>query len=590
MAAQATIAIDADTRDAIKNVERMASRFKRSFTEIDSALSIVGKAWGAVSGAVGAFVDITKESIKLAGIQEAAERDLAAALGLQGAATAENINRINAFNSSMQQRLGYGDEELLQLQKTLLAMGVHVDKLEEATKGTLALGRVMGGDLKDKAKVVAKALGGQAGALKEYGISAVDAADAQAKLNEMFKLAEIQAGSAAVQLDIMRANAGDMQESLGFAFTRSEAFTESIKFLGSVAAEVATFFASSDGFAIVNDVIKEILRSTSTLLDAFLGARKAATRFMDDLRMGWAKVKSFFTGEPTVIMEPITRADEASKALYQRLEDIADRLRGLSMRDFGEVKAPSFGEGPQAPGKDKPTESPQEKDARGFKKLEGVIKQYGSTRISVTKAIRKEEESASAMFQKELNQQVSAIMESGFVNAFAGIGEAIGGGFKDIGEVLKSAFGDMIKNLGMMLIQMGTAALIGGALGTVVPFLAPLTGGPAGAAAGAAAIAGGIAMVALGSAIGGTGGGAGTRARTNASTGGAPTRQTTPADRGGLPSGAGRFGDSLGGGNTTVNVNFSRGMVVGGKQEVARFITDHVRQGTQLSGSGRGGN
>ena len=68
-------------------------------------------------------------------------------------------------------------------------------------------------------------------------------------------------------------------------------------------------------------------------------------------------------------------------------------------------------------------------------------------------------------------------------------------------EAAGKLFGGMIKQLGHMLIQMGSAALVTSAL-SLIPIFQPFVGAPGmSAAAGAAALAGGVALVAAGAAI-----------------------------------------------------------------------------------------
>lgn len=79
---------------------------------------------------------------------------------------------------------------------------------------------------------------------------------------------------------------------------------------------------------------------------------------------------------------------------------------------------------------------------------------------------------------------------------------AIASGTMDAGQALAKFVGDTIRNLGTLLVQLGTAALLANAL-SAIPIFAGLVGPPGvGAGVAAAAIAGGAALVAVGSAIG----------------------------------------------------------------------------------------
>jgi hypothetical protein len=113
---------------------------------------------------------------------------------------------------------------------------------------------------------------------------------------------------------------------------------------------------------------------------------------------------------------------------------------------------------------------------------------------------------------KQWNESISNTISAGLSDAFSGIGNAIGEALATGGNVIKavgqSIIGSLSKflgNMGKLLIEYGTLAVIKGKLD-----LAILTGGPVAIGAGIAAIAVGIALTAASSALGnlaGSGGG-----------------------------------------------------------------------------------
>lgn len=612
MAAQATIAIDADTRDAIRNIERMTSKFKRSFVEIDAAISLLGTAFDAATSAIGSFVAIGKEAVDLANIQEAAERKLVSALQLQGAATEGNIKRINAFNSAMQQRLGYGDEELLQLQSTLLAMNVHNSNLEDATRGALALSAVLGGDLSSNARIVAKALGGDVAVLKRYGIVAKDAEDAQKKLNELFAVAEGQAGSAAVKMKVLGANVGDFKEELGFAITKSEGFKMALDISNEAVTSFIELFSGEDGVAIVNDVVQTIAGSMSILIDFIIIATKKYTDFTFAIQAGLSRLG---LANSPVRMESLDETGKtAADRLNERLERLSGRLRDLAdARNLGGSGRGSslFGgkRPPPAPDQEALVGVPEALDRKpvddfsmkSLKQKEDAalvdarVEQFKREQKAYRdhmKEMRDLENNRFAELSAHLEKSAGMVLHGGLADAFVGLGEAIADGSKGLNQIMGQVFGGVLKAMGQLLIQVGSAGILAGTLGTVIPFFKTLTGGELGIAAGAAAVAGGTAMVALGSAMGGTGGTGGTATRTNARTGGAAPRVQTSSStaRLGTPASAGDFvNSSAPKGDTIINVNFGKGMVVGSKREIARFIAESLGDANVVSAKGRGG-
>lgn len=95
-------------------------------------------------------------------------------------------------------------------------------------------------------------------------------------------------------------------------------------------------------------------------------------------------------------------------------------------------------------------------------------------------------------------QSMAQVVASGLADTVI----AIASGTMDAGQALAKFVGDTIRNLGTLLVQLGTAALLANAL-SVIPIFAGLVGPPGvGVGVAAAAIAGGAALVAVGSAIG----------------------------------------------------------------------------------------
>jgi hypothetical protein len=138
--------------------------------------------------------------------------------------------------------------------------------------------------------------------------------------------------------------------------------------------------------------------------------------------------------------------------------------------------------------------------------------------------------------------------------------------------------GGIIKQLGTMAIQVGTAALLMAPL-ALIPGLGWLIGGPQNAplvaAAGAALVVGGAGMVALGASMGGgsaRGGATVPRAGGAAGAGG-----TQPRGFDVLPRGFGGMGrDMAAAPSYTVNVSFG---VVGDERRAARMIRDVLERG-----------
>jgi len=136
-------------------------------------------------------------------------------------------------------------------------------------------------------------------------------------------------------------------------------------------------------------------------------------------------------------------------------------------------------------------------------------------------------------------------------------------------DVLEALAGSVISGFGAMLVQLGTAAVAAGGVGTVVPFLAPMTGGPAGIAAGLAAITAGGAMMAIGGAMGGGG-------RSDAAAPPSTATSSSGGSRGGgWVQGPITFGVQAGPATRIVNVHVSA-LAAGSPSELGRTIKGYV--------------
>jgi hypothetical protein len=188
--------------------------------------------------------------------------------------------------------------------------------------------------------------------------------------------------------------------------------------------------------------------------------------------------------------------------------------------------------------------------------------------------MEKLDERNAAVLQKtqehvELMKSVANQSASIMGNQIAGMVTAVVTGDKSMGEALRSFVGGIVTNLGMMLIQMGSAAVALNLL-SVVPVLGKLVGAPGmGVGAGLAAIGIGAGMVALGSAMGGSRG-AGSAAATPSSSGG-PSSMGDPFPRGFSESASTAAAPSY-------NVSVSFG-VVGDERRAARMIRDVLERG-----------
>jgi len=174
----------------------------------------------------------------------------------------------------------------------------------------------------------------------------------------------------------------------------------------------------------------------------------------------------------------------------------------------------------------------------------------------------------------QLNEDANNIITGSIASTFSNLGSVIGDALSSGGNVLSAVgatilqgLGSFLSNMGKMLIEYGTLAVIKGKLD-----LAILAGGPLAIVAGLAAIGVGVALSAAGSAIGnfsagGSGGGKGVSFR------GSSSNETKGSNNKG-----GNFGASSGGGFQNVVFQIEGTKLIG-------VISNTLRQNRALGGS-----
>jgi len=196
-----------------------AKKTKRGLKSVDSGLKSLGKsalmaggAFFAASGIIRGF----KESIRLAGIQEQAEKRLEVALGKTSRAL---LNQASA----LQKMTTFGDEAIIGVQASIAAFIDNEEQIKKATAATLDIAVAMGMDLKSAGDLIAKTLGSSTNALSRYGIEVVGAVGSTERLESLTRnIAELFGGQAAAQAETyagsveqLKNQLGDMGENIG---------------------------------------------------------------------------------------------------------------------------------------------------------------------------------------------------------------------------------------------------------------------------------------------------------------------------------------------------------------------------------------
>jgi len=277
---KAGIEVGVNDRPAIEGLRNLAKSFGAFSVQAAASLQLAQAGWNALTGAIGAVVDVTGEYVKLAMEQERVERRAIAAIQSRASFSREELALLQEANAARQMQLGIGDEVQLQLQGTMAAMGVTKGQLDAATRAAIGLSEALGMGLEEASKLAAKALTGNVAALAEFGIKTTSVADAQRQLNGLYEAAVAQSSTLATRYQVLTANIGDLQEVIGQTVTSSGVAKDALDALSAATVQLQTFFASSDGKELVNQFFSVITIGAADAIDAMLGAY----RVMQSLR------------------------------------------------------------------------------------------------------------------------------------------------------------------------------------------------------------------------------------------------------------------------------------------------------------------
>jgi hypothetical protein len=178
----------------------------------------------ATSATVLGFVSMASAASKV----EQIETRTLAAIRERTTLTDAQFDAIKQLNAERERTLGIDADEQMQLQGTLVSMGVRVEQLDEATRATIGLSTATGQGLNEASRVVAKALGGNTAALQEYGIKVSSVAEAQGKFAQMFAVAAARADSYGARVSALGHSWDGLFESIGHVIVQSPAVNAAI--------------------------------------------------------------------------------------------------------------------------------------------------------------------------------------------------------------------------------------------------------------------------------------------------------------------------------------------------------------------------
>jgi len=261
------------------NIKINQTGAKKATAENKTLAAGIGKtmaAYAAMAVGISKVMGILKESARLHGIQEQAEKKLATALGRTSGALLRNA-------SALQQNSLYGDEMIIGVQASIAAFVKSEDQIKKATQATLDMATAMGMDLKGAGDLIAKTLGSTTNALTRYGVEVTGAVGSTERLESLTRgIADLWGGQAAAatmtQAGAVKqlANAyGDAKESLwGFITGMYQLDVKAISVAGALRN-------NANGFKDVAEEVEILTEKQKRLRDEMFSA--SSTEEQDSL-------------------------------------------------------------------------------------------------------------------------------------------------------------------------------------------------------------------------------------------------------------------------------------------------------------------
>ena len=193
-------------------LKRISEQLEASATELASRFDVAERAYELVQVAV-------RESIGAALEAEVAEQRLTSALRQRGIETRNTVDRMNAYNTALALSTGIGDDALLGIQSTLVALGAQASQLEVLTQATLGLAEITGKDYAEAARGVAKLAAGNTESLSRYGIQVETVTEAIELLADKSVILTERAETTAGRLSMLANSAGEAAEMIGMVVT-----------------------------------------------------------------------------------------------------------------------------------------------------------------------------------------------------------------------------------------------------------------------------------------------------------------------------------------------------------------------------------
>lgn len=198
------------------------SKMQTSAQKFESTIKKLGATLTAVFGAAG-FIATMKKNLDLWAEQEEATMKLTFAVNQFAKGNKQLLSNIQTLGNSMQKQIGVGNEYVENIAAIGLSMGITGDRIEDATKASILLSKVLGTDAQTLMRGFAQTLEGTVGILGRYIPEVRSLTEEQLKNGEAIDLIvkkftgleETLSTTTTAAIDKFKASLGDVGEVFG---------------------------------------------------------------------------------------------------------------------------------------------------------------------------------------------------------------------------------------------------------------------------------------------------------------------------------------------------------------------------------------
>lgn len=297
-------------QDSLNGIKKFESSAAQSLSKVEDSFGLLKK---AAIGFIGIFaankiISFGESIIRSASEQEDAINSLNIALAASGKFSKAASQDLQEFASQLQRTSKFGDEAVLSSAALIESLtNLDTEGLKKATQGAADLASALKIDLSTASSLVAKAVEGNVGALKRYGITAKEGATQSETLANVLKALNNQFGGAAAgQLNTFSGalakakNAyGDIFEEAGSVITQNSAVIGALRAAGDIFERVTAIVKENKGAisALIADGIKSLISIVPTAVGSLELFNQAFLKIVEGtnlVRKGINQVTGFF--------------------------------------------------------------------------------------------------------------------------------------------------------------------------------------------------------------------------------------------------------------------------------------------------------